>query len=271
VAAVSIIAIGMTMVIVSGGIDVSVGSILAICMLMAGKVIAAGVNNLLVALLIAVGIGLLAGAINGAIVAFGRIHPIIVTLGMLNIIRALHIWLLGPSWLTPPPVARTLALGTIAGIPIPWLLVILIGILVSIFLARWPAGRAIYALGGNEEAARLAGINIRLVIIFVYATLGLLVGLAALIQLGQSGTVQPNAATGMELEVIAATVIGGTNILGGRGSIVGSILGALLVAAVHNALIAIGTISLLEGLVVGTLIVIAVGIDVLQNRKAAQA
>ena len=107
------------------------------------------------------------------------------------------------------------------------------------------------------------------VIIFVYAMTGMLVGLAAVIQLGQSGTVQPNAGLGLELQVIAATVIGGTSILGGKGTVVGAVLGALLVEAVHNALITIGNLGLIEGLIIGVLILIAVGFDVIQNRRAA--
>src|SRR5439155_6798751 len=110
VSVVAIISIAMTMVIVSGGIDVSVGSILAVCMLMSAKVMAAGVNSLLIALLVSLGVGLLIGALNGTIVAYGRIHPIIVTLGMLNIIRALHIQFLAPQWITSRPVARSLPL-----------------------------------------------------------------------------------------------------------------------------------------------------------------
>ena len=270
VAVVAIISIGMTMVIVTGGIDVSIGAILALCMLISAKVMAAGVDNLFLALLVSLGVGLLMGLVNGSLVAYGRIHPIIVTLGTLNIIRALHIQILGPQWITPPPVARPLSLGSFLGFPIPLWITVLLGILATLFLARRPLGRYIYALGGNAEATRLAGINVRLVIIFVYVAIGVLVGLAALIQLGLSGTVQPNAGIGLELQVIAATVIGGTNILGGRGTVIGSLLGALLVEAVHNALITIGTIALLEGLVVGILIIIAVGLDVLQNRKAAK-
>jgi rhamnose transport system ATP-binding protein len=270
VAVVAIISIAMTMVIVSGGIDVSVGSLLAVCMLMSAKVMIAGADNLLIALLVSLGIGLLIGAINGTIVAYGRIHPIIVTLGMLNIIRALHIQLLGPQWITPPPVARPLALGTFIGLPVPWWLLLILCFLASLFLRWRPLGRHIYALGGNTEAARLAGINVRGVIVFTYAAIGLLVGLAALIQLGQSGTVQPNTGIGLELQVIAATVIGGTSILGGRGTVIGSLIGALLIEAVHNALITLGTVALLEGLIVGILILIAVGVDALQNRKAVK-
>ncbi|WP_220201585.1 ATP-binding cassette domain-containing protein [Reticulibacter mediterranei] len=269
VAVVAIIAIGMTAVIVTGGIDVSVGSVLALCMLIAAKVIAAGMENLLVVLLVTLLVGLLMGLINGSLVAFGRIHPIIVTLGTLNIIRALHIQILGPQWLTPPSVVRPLSLGTFLGIPFPFWLVVALIILVSLFLRHRPLGRYVYALGGNTEAARLAGINIRGTIIFVYALIGLLIGLAAVIQLGLSGTVQPNAGTGLELQVIAATVIGGTNILGGRGTVIGSLLGALLVEVVHNALITIGTIALLEGLVIGTLIILAVSLDFLRHRKEA--
>jgi len=201
-------------------------------------------------------------------VAYGRIHPIIVTLGTLNIIRAVHIQILGPQWITPPPAAHNLALGAFIGWPIPWWLAVLLGVLFSLFLARRPLGRHIYAIGGNTEAARLAGVNVLGVIIFVYAMTGMLVGLAAVIQLGQSGTVQPNAGLGLELQVIAATVIGGTSILGGKGTVVGAVLGALLVEAVHNALITIGNLGLIEGLIIGVLILIAVGVDVIQNRRA---
>jgi len=268
VAVVAIISIGMTAVIVTGGIDVSVGSVLALCMLVAAKVIVAGVDSLLLVLLVTLVVGLVMGLINGSLVAYGRIHPIIVTLGTLNIIRALHIQILGPQWITPPPVVRPLSLGTFLGIPLPFWLVVVLIILVSLFLRHRPLGRYVYALGGNTEAARLAGINIRWTIIFVYAFIGLLIGLAAVIQLGLSGTVQPNAGSGLELQVIAATVIGGTNILGGRGTVIGSLLGALLVETVHNALITIGTIALLEGLVIGVLIILAVSLDFLRNRKA---
>jgi ribose/xylose/arabinose/galactoside ABC-type transport system permease subunit len=270
VAVVAIISIGMTMVIVTGGIDVSVGSMLALCMLMSAKTMVAG-GNLVLALLVALGVGLLVGLINGAIVAFGRIHPIIVTLGTLNIIRAVHIQILGPQWITPPPVAHALALGRFFDWPVPWWLTILLCVLFGLFMGRRPLGRHVYAIGGNTEAARLAGVNVRGVIIFVYAMTGMLVGLAAVIQLGQSGTVQPNAGLGLELQVIAATVIGGTSILGGKGTIVGAVLGALLVEAVHNALITIGNLGLIEGLIIGALILIAVGVDVIQNRRAISA
>jgi ribose/xylose/arabinose/galactoside ABC-type transport system permease subunit len=267
VSVVAIVSIGMTMVIVTGGIDVSAGSMLALCMLMSAKAMVAG-GGLVAALLTSLGIGFVVGFINGAIVAYGRIHPIIVTLGTLNIIRAVHIQILGPQWITPPPAAHNLALGAFGGWPIPWWLTVLLCVLFSLFLARRPLGRHIYAIGGNTEAARLAGVNVLGVIIFVYAMTGMLVGLAAVIQLGQSGTVQPNAGLGLELQVIAATVIGGTSILGGKGTVVGAVLGALFVEAVHNALITIGNLGLIEGLIIGVLILIAVGLDVIQNRRA---
>jgi ribose/xylose/arabinose/galactoside ABC-type transport system permease subunit len=266
VAVVAIVSIGMTLVIVTGGIDVSVGSALALCMFAAAKVMLSG-GGLLVAIAGALAVGLLVGVLNGTLVAYGRIHPIIVTLGTLNIIRAVHIGALGPNWLVPPHLAEHLALGTILGIPNAWLFTMLIAAALSWFVASRPLGRAIYALGGNAEAARLAGINVPLVTVTVYVLMGLLVGCAAVIQIGQAGTVQPNAGTGLELQAVAATVIGGTSILGGRGTIVGGLLGALLVEAVHNALITVGTIGLLEGLVVGCLILIAVAADVLQHRR----
>jgi ribose/xylose/arabinose/galactoside ABC-type transport system permease subunit len=160
-----------------------------------------------------------------------------------------------------------LALGTFIGIPNAWWLTMIVAAAMSAFVVWRPLGRAIYAIGGNSEAARLAGVDVPRVTVAVYLFLGVLVGFAAVIQVGQAGTVQPNAGTGLELQVIAATVIGGTSILGGRGTIIGGLLGALLVEAVHNALITIGTVSLLEGLIVGALILIAVAADVLQHRR----
>ncbi len=266
VAVVALVSIGMTLVIVTGGIDVSVGSALALSMLAAGKVIVAG-GGLFLAIVAAIATGGLVGILNGTLVAYGRIHPIIVTLGTLNIIRAVHIGFLGREWLTPPHLAENIALGTLLGIPNAWLLAMVVAGVLTAFITWRPLGRAIYAIGGNAEAARLAGVNVSLVSVFVYVLMGLLVGLAAVIQLGQAGTIQPNAANGLELQAVAATVIGGTSILGGRGTIIGGLLGALLVEAVHNALITIGTVGLLEGLVVGILILVAVAADVLQHRR----
>ncbi len=266
VAVVAIVSVGMTLVIVTGGIDVSVGSALALCMYAAGKVMVGG-GGLLPAIVAGLVTGIVVGALNGVLVAYGRIHPIIVTLGTLNIFRAIHIGVLGKNWLVPPHVAEDLALGTTLGVPNAWWLTMIIAAVLTCFVVWRPLGRAIYAVGGNTEAARLAGVNVPLVTVAVYALMGVLVGFAAVIQLGQAGTVQPNAGSGLELQAVAATVIGGTSILGGRGTIVGGLLGALLVEAVHNALITIGTVSLLEGLVVGVLILIAVAADVLQHRR----
>jgi ribose/xylose/arabinose/galactoside ABC-type transport system permease subunit len=266
VAVVALVSIGMTLVIVTGGIDVSVGSALALCMFAAGKVIIGG-GGLVLAIVAALLVGAFVGVLNGTLVAYGRIHPIIVTLGTLNIIRAVHIGVLGKNWLIPPHLAEDLALGTFVGIPNAWWMTMIVAALLTAFVIYRPLGRAIYAVGGNAEAARLAGVNVPLVTVSVYVLMGVLVGFAAVIQLGQAGTVQPNAGTGLELQAIAATVIGGTSILGGRGTIVGGLLGALLVEAVHNALITIGTVGLLEGLIVGILILIAVAADVLQHRR----
>jgi ribose/xylose/arabinose/galactoside ABC-type transport system permease subunit len=153
-------------------------------------------------------------------------------------------------------------------VPNAWWFTMIIAAILTAFVGWRPLGRAIYAVGGNAEAARLAGVNVPLVTVVVYALMGILVGFAAVIQIGQAGTVQPNAGSGLELQAVAATVIGGTSILGGRGTIAGGLLGALLVEAVHNALITIGNVGLLEGLVVGVLILVAVAADVLQHRRA---
>jgi ribose/xylose/arabinose/galactoside ABC-type transport system permease subunit len=266
VAVVALVSIGMTLVIVTGGIDVSVGSALALCMFAAGKVMVGG-GGLVLSIVAALVTGAVVGILNGTLVAYGRIHPVIVTLGTLNIIRAVHIDVLGKNWLVPPHLAEDLALGITAGVPNAWWFTMIIAALLTAFVVWRPLGRAIYAVGGNPEAARLAGVNVPLVTVSVYVLMGMLVGFAAVIQVGQAGTIQPNAGSGLELQAVAATVIGGTSILGGRGTIVGGLLGALLVEAVHNALITIGDVGLLEGLVVGVLILIAVAADVLQHRR----
>ena len=275
-AVVATVSIGMTMIIVTGGIDVSVGSMLGLGMYVA-VTLELGGHTLIVVMLACVGVGVLLGLFNGVMVAYGRIHPIIVTLGMLNIIRAVQVKLLG-RYITAPPTTqgRDLALATFLGIPAPWWIAMVLAALATVFLTRRPLGRHIYAVGGNPEASRLSGINVRWVLIFCYAITGLLVGFASVIQLGLGGTVAASSGENLELSAIAATVIGGTSILGGRGTVIGALLGALLVESVHNGMIAIGSWSwiqnfqLLDGLVIGGLIVLAVGLDVLQNRKATR-
>ncbi|MEN3185239.1 MAG: ABC transporter permease [Atribacterota bacterium] len=262
----AIAAIGMTMIIITGGIDVSIGSMLGMSSVVAGKLLM-GSAPVFSVVLAAMGVGLLMGLVNGFLIAYGKIPPIIVTLGMLNIIRSLLFQLLGGRWVSGiPPAIRVIGLGKWLGIPISmWITVILI-VFFSYFLNSRSLGRAIYALGNNPEAARVSGVNLAKTTLFVYTVTGILVGFAGLIYVARTGIVQTNTGTGFELEVIAAVVLGGTSILGGKGTVIGSLLGAFLVGIIKNGMVLLNVPALSEGLVIGALILVSVVIDVVRAR-----
>lgn len=259
-------AIGMTMVIITGGIDVSVGSTLGMASVVAGKFLMGGYSPFVV-LLAALGVGLLIGLFNGVLIAWGNIPPIIVTLGMMSILRSLMYQLLGGRWISGiPPAIRIIGLGKWLGIPISMWVTILLIAFFTYFLSSRPLGRAIYAVGNNPEAARISGIDLKRTVLFVYAVLGALAGFAGLVYVARTGIVQTNTGSGFELEVIAAVVLGGTSILGGRGTVIGSLLGAFLVGIIKNGMVLLNVPALSEGLVIGVLIILSVMIDVVRTR-----
>jgi rhamnose transport system permease protein len=261
-----IVALGMTLIILTGGIDVSVGSMLGVTSVAVGYAAAARWGMLPVTL-VGLTVGASLGFANGALVAFGGIMPIIATLGTLNILRALTFQLLRAKWISDlPPTLHTLGLGLILHIPLAAWAAAALTLMFFYVTTRRPLGRHIYAIGGNAEAARLAGIDLGRATLFIYATTGVLVGIAALIYVGQTGIVQSNTGVGFELQVIAAVVLGGTSILGGRGSVLGSALGALLVSEIKNGLTLLNISGLAEGMVSGVLILLAVGVDLLRMR-----
>ncbi|NLJ37239.1 MAG: ABC transporter permease [Candidatus Atribacteria bacterium] len=263
---VAISAIGMTMVIITGGIDVSVGSVLGMASVVAGKLLMAG-SSFFVVILSAIATGFGIGILNGIIISYGNVPPIIVTLGMMSMMRALMYQVLGGRWVSGiPPDIRIIGLGKWLGIPLSmWLTAVLI-ILFSYFLSSRPTGRAIYAIGNNPEAARVSGVNLARTIIIVYSLTGLLVGFAGLIYVARTGIVQTNTGSGFELEVIAAVMLGGTSVFGGKGTVIGSLLGAVLVGIIKNGMVLMNVPALSEGLVIGVLILISVMIDLIRSR-----
>jgi rhamnose transport system permease protein len=267
---IAIVSIGMTMVIVTGGIDVSVGSTLGFASVVAGKLLMAHASapEIVLGALVA---GLAVGLLNGAIISYGNVPPIIVTLGTLNIIRALLFGVLGGRWVSGVPRTITpLGLGRFLTLPIPfWIALILIAIF-SLFLSSRAQGRAIYAMGNNEDAARVSGVNLARTNLFVYALTGVLAGVAGLIYVARTGIVQTNSGAGFELQVIAAVVLGGTSIMGGKGTLVGSLLGAALLGLIENGMVLLNIPALAEGLVTGGLIIVAVLIDVVRAKGARQ-
>jgi ribose/xylose/arabinose/galactoside ABC-type transport system permease subunit len=215
--------------------------------------------------------GFAVGILNGAIISYGNIPPIIVTLGTMNIIRALLFGVLGGRWVSGVPRTITpLGLGRFLTLPIPfWISLVLIA-LFSLFLASRSQGRAVYAMGNNADAARVSGVNLNRTNLFVYALTGTLAGIAGLIYVARTGIVQTNSGTGFELEVIAAVVLGGTSIMGGKGTLVGSLLGAALLGLIQNGMVLLNIPALSEGLVTGGLIITAVLIDIVRARGARQ-
>ncbi len=257
----AIISIGMTLVIISGGMDISAGAALGLVALVVGRGLEAGLPTP-VLVLIALGMGALLGTINGLIITYGRIADIIATLGTNNILRAAIFALLGGRWITGlPGTFNGLVLGKIWGIPVPVFL-ILAAYAIFLYITTFRRfGQSIYAVGNNSEAAKLAGINFRLTKIGAYAVMGLLTGVAALVYLGRMGSVEITVGLDIGLRSVAAVVIGGTAITGGRGSLVGTLIGVLFIDVMKNGLVMLGVPSIWDRALVGLLIVLSVTAD----------
>lgn len=267
----TIAAVGMTAVILTGQIDISVGAILAACSTVAGLSAKAGLPIPLVFLL-AVLTGAALGAINGTLVAYVRVHSIVVTLATLAIIRGSIILLTQGSWIYDlPEDFRAVGLGRVLGVPNPvWLMLftVLIGWLL-LAQTRW--GRSVYALGSSPEAARLAGIPVRRVQLSVFVLQGALVGVAAMAFATRFTTIQSNTGSGFEFLVITAVVVGGTNIFGGSGTLLGTFLGAFLVAVTGTALTFLRISAFWEGALQGLFILVSVALDALRSGRAPEA
>jgi ribose transport system permease protein len=272
VAPIALIGIGMTVVIITGGIDVSVGAMIAVCSVIVAKLVLVQAGlGLLVALLIAIVVGGLLGLGNGALIAYGRVHAIIITFGTLNLFRFLGLQLFGGT--TVNGIPNTLDVfgrgdsGRTLGIPHSFLIMLVIAAVAWYYLRHTPGGRHLYAIGGDANAARLAGVKVQRRVMLAYVLTGLLTGLAACFVIAQgTATLAPNVGDGMELAAIAAVVIGGTSIMGGRGSVLGTVLGALLVQSVTSGVTQLNWPSQLANLFIGIFILIAVGADLLRQR-----
>ena len=263
----AIVAVGMTYVIISGGIDLSVGSVLAFSGIALGRALEAGVPVPL-ALLIALGVGLACGLANGALVTFGRLPPFIATLGMMSAARGAALLLADGR-----PISgfgegfRALATERILMVPAPVLIAALVYLVAHFVLTRTIFGRATYASGGNEEAARLSGVQVRFHKTLVYGVAGLTSGIAAVILTARLNSAQPTAGTMYELDAIAATVIGGSSLLGGEGSLVGTLIGALIMGVLRNGLNLLNVSSFLQQVVIGLVIIGAVLVDLSLKRR----
>ena len=262
----AIVAIGMTFVIISGGIDLSVGSIVAL----SGVVLGLALQNrqpLPVALALGLGAGVVCGLANGVLVSWGRLPPFIVTLGTMSIARgAALVATEGRPISGFDPLFRSLATGHVAGIPSPIVATILMYVIAHVVLTRTTFGRYVYAIGGNEEATRLSGVSVRLHKTMIYGVSGLVSAVAAVILTARLNSAQPIAGMMYELDAIAATVIGGTSLMGGEGSLAGTLVGALIMGVLRNGLNLLGVSSFLQQIVIGAVIIFAVLVDTMLKR-----
>ncbi|ARD48899.1 ribose ABC transporter permease [Sporosarcina sp. P33] len=259
----ALIAFGMTFVILTGGIDLSVGSILALTGAVTAGMMSGGMDPIL-AMLLGVLLGVLLGAINGLIIAKGKVAPFIATLATMTIFRGLTLVYtegrpisgLGDSF-----TFQMLGKGYIFGIPVPVITMAISFAVLYFILKKTTFGRRVYAVGGNEEASRLSGINVDRIKIYVYSLAGGLTAIASLILTSRLNSAQPTAGNMFELDAIAAVVLGGTSLTGGRGWIVGTLVGALIIGVLNNGLNLIGVSSFFQQVVKGAVILIAVLLD----------
>lgn len=263
----AILAFGMTFVIVTAGIDLSVGSVAALSAICAGWAVTAGGMPGWLALLVGPMVGLLAGSVSGAAVAYGKLPAFIATLAMLSIARGLTLVVSGGRPIEMPSAVTWLG-ANIGPVPVPIVVMIVAALVTSFILTRTVFGRSLYAIGGNEEAARLAGLPVKRTTAAVYALSGLFAAIAGLVLAGRLASAQPQAAAGYELDAIAAVVIGGASLSGGVGKASGTLIGALVLAVIRNGLNLLNVTAFWQQVVIGLVIALAVGIDVLRHRRS---
>ena len=270
-APIALVGVGMTIVIITGGIDVSVGAAIMVCSVITARSLVEAGLSLPVAVLLSVLVGALLGLVNGVLIAYGRVHAIIITFGTANLYLFLGLQIFGSS--TVNGIPATFAFfgrgtgGRTLGLPHSFLITVLVTAAAWWYLRHAAGGRHFYAVGGDAHAARLAGVRVQRRVLLAYVITGVLVGLASCFVIAQgTSTLDQSVGTGKELAVIAAVVIGGTSIMGGRGSVLGTLLGALLVQTVTSGVTQLGWKSQLSDLFVGVFIIVAVGADLLRAR-----
>ncbi len=262
----AIAAVGMTFVLIIAGIDLSVGSVLAL----SGAVLGIGLVNwglpLALAVVVCLGVGLVCGAVNGLIVIRWRLPSFIVTLGMLEAARGAAYFVTQSRTIYVGGPVEVITGTSVLGLSLPFLLALAIVALGQLALSRTVFGRYLVAIGTNEEAVRLSGIDPRPYKLAVFVLAGLLAAVAAVIQTARMSSANPNTATGFELQVIAAVVIGGTSLMGGRGSVISSFFGVLIIAVLGTGLAQVGAQEYTKRLITGCVIVAAVILDQYRDR-----
>jgi ribose/xylose/arabinose/galactoside ABC-type transport system permease subunit len=268
---------GMLLVILTGGIDVSVGSMIAAVTVIVGQFLIKVSGNIFYSMVVGCVAGTLMGLLNGILIAKLRISPIVVTLGTMNIIIGITLYLTNGNWITGLP-QNFINFGRITigsfyrqgeemiGLPVQSLFLVFVAVLTWFLLKYTLAGRAVYAIGGNRVSAERIGYNLESITIFIYGYEGLIVGLAGVAHTSIMRQVDPNAFNGFEMQVIAAVVLGGASTLGGYGSVLGTLLGVALFSIINNGLILLHIPTFWQKIVVGIVLIVSIGFDVMQKR-----
>ncbi|MEU9709381.1 MULTISPECIES: ABC transporter permease/substrate-binding protein [unclassified Streptomyces] len=267
----AILAFGVTFVIVAAGIDLSVGSVAALsATVLAWSATSAGVPVVL-AVVLAIATGIACGFVNGALISYGKLPPFIATLAMLSIARGLSLVISQGSPIAFPDSVSRLG-DTLGGwLPVPVLVMIAMGLVTALILGRTFIGRSMYAIGGNEEAARLSGLRVKRQKIVIYALSGLFAAVAGIVLASRLVSAQPQAAQGYELDAIAAVVIGGASLAGGVGKASGTLIGALILAVLRNGLNLLSVSAFWQQVVIGVVIALAVLLDTLRRKAGSGA
>ena len=256
-----IIALGMTLVIISGGIDLSVGPTAALSAVLGATLMVAGVPVPL-AIMATLGVGALCGVFSGTLVAYAGLQPFIVTLGGLSLFRAMAlIFTNGNPIFGIPMEFRDFINSEIFGVPSPIVIVVTIAIILWVVMNKTPLGEYILAVGGNEEAARVAGVPVKRTKVTVFVISGVLASLASLILIGRLGAAEPTMGNLWELDAIAAAAIGGASLMGGKGSVIGTLIGAIILGSLRNGLTLLNIQAFYQLLATGLIIIIAMLID----------
>lgn len=262
----AIVAVGLTYVILSAGIDLSVGSVLALAGVVLGLALGAG-WPLPLAIAACVLTGAVCGMLNGVLVAFGRLPPFIATLGMMSIARGAALLVTDGRPVSGFDASfRWLATGELLGVPVPVWCMLAVYAVAHVVLHRTRFGRYVFAIGGNEEATLLSGVPVARCKVGIYALGGSLAAGASVLLTARLNSAQPIAGLNYELDAIAATVIGGTSLLGGQGSVVGTLVGALIMGVLRNGLNLLGVSSFVQQVVIGAVIIAAVLLDTFFKR-----
>ncbi|OQY33175.1 MAG: hypothetical protein B6241_08720 [Spirochaetaceae bacterium 4572_59] len=274
----AMMALGMLMVLLTGGIDVSVASIIAAVTVITGQSLIHFSSNIFVTILVACLSGTLMGLVNGLLIAKLKIPPIVATLGTMSVILGLVLYLTNGAWITGIPdsfiefgritlFSFELVDGRTIGFPVQVLFLIPVIFLTWFILKKTVIGRGIYAIGGNLESAERMGFKADRILIFVYSFEGFLIGLAAVVHTSIMRQVDPNAFLGFEMQVIAAVVLGGASVLGGFGSVLGTVIGVSLFCVINNGLILMHIPVFWQKIVVGLIIIGSISIDMIQKQR----